>query len=136
MKSTISYNTERCVMLTETIRMLRKEKGLTQVDLSEKLHLSRATIAKYETGGIQPSVEMLERISDFFDVSVDFLLTGEFRVTKDAIDYFQKSETSTDHDSSEYETELFRIFNALNLRGKTKLLAYAYDLENEKTPED
>ena len=61
----------------ETLKNLRVIKGLTQEELGDVLGVSRATIAGYETKNHQPDYEKLETLSRFFDVSIDYLLTGE-----------------------------------------------------------
>ncbi len=60
--------------LGQKIKELRKEKGLTQIQLAEKLNVNKSTIAKYETDKIEPSLLLLKQIAIFFDVSADYLL--------------------------------------------------------------
>jgi len=52
----------------------RRKKNLTQTQLSEAIGVSRITINKWEKGKSTPSVEMLLKLSEFFNVSVDYLL--------------------------------------------------------------
>jgi transcriptional regulator with XRE-family HTH domain len=61
-------------MFTSRLKDLRSEKKLTQKELAENLNLTHSTISKYERGDLEPSNDVLLSISDFFDVSVDFLL--------------------------------------------------------------
>lgn len=58
----------------QTIAMLRKEKGLSQAELAEKLGVRKTTISNYETGYSTPDRRMLLLLAELFDVSVDFLL--------------------------------------------------------------
>lgn len=60
--------------LGDKIKLLRKESGLTQLELGDKLGLSKANISKYEANVHEPSIETLNKLSDLFNVSVDFLL--------------------------------------------------------------
>lgn len=60
--------------LGERITFLRKEKDLNQVDFALKLNIDKSTIAKYETDKIIPSVPMLIKLAQFFEVSTDYLL--------------------------------------------------------------
>lgn len=53
---------------------LRKEKGVTQKDLAEYLQISRQAYANYEAGNRNPDFETLIKISEYFEVSVDYLL--------------------------------------------------------------
>lgn len=61
-------------MFTSRLKDLRNEKGLTQKELAENLNLTHSTISKYERGDLEPSNDVLLSISNFFDVTVDFLL--------------------------------------------------------------
>ncbi|EDS73539.1 LexA family protein [Anaerofustis stercorihominis] len=65
-------------MFGEKLRSLRKEHGMTQVDLANALDLDKSSIAKYESAGIIPSVDTLQKISALFNVSIDYLLNAPF----------------------------------------------------------
>lgn len=56
---------------------LRKQKGLTQLDLAEKLNVSRQAISRWEVGAAVPSTDNLKVLSELYGVSVDYLLNGE-----------------------------------------------------------
>lgn len=58
----------------ERIRALRKERKLNQEQLAELASLNRVTVAKYESGRIEPGAQALARIADALEVSVDVLL--------------------------------------------------------------
>lgn len=66
-------------MLGEVIKQLRISHSLNQVQLAEKLNVSKQTISNWENNNILPSIEMLIRISKFFSVSTDFLLELDTR---------------------------------------------------------
>lgn len=53
---------------------MRKEKGLSREELSNKLGVSYSTIAKYESGSREPDIEMIGKIANLFDVTTDYLL--------------------------------------------------------------
>ncbi len=61
-------------MEEKLLRKLRKSKKLTQVDVASALKIGRSTYTKYESGKSKPVPEMLIKIADYFDVSVDYLL--------------------------------------------------------------
>lgn len=61
-------------MFSERLKRLRMEKGITQKELADRLHISRSTIAGYESLGKEPDGEKLCALADFFGVSVDYLL--------------------------------------------------------------
>jgi len=59
------------------LQALRKEQGLTQEQLGEKLHISSKTISRWETGTYMPPVEMLLALSELYGVSMNELVAGE-----------------------------------------------------------
>ena len=56
------------------LKTLRKQRGLTQKELAEKLFLSQSSITRFEKDEILPTSETLSKIANYFDVSIDFLL--------------------------------------------------------------
>lgn len=54
--------------------ILRKENNFTQDKLADELNVSKSTISMYEKGNRMPSYEMLEKIADFFNVDIDYLM--------------------------------------------------------------
>ena len=60
----------------KVLKSLRLDDGLTQRELGKKLGLSGSAISMYERGEREPELEVLEVIADFFNVSIDFLHTG------------------------------------------------------------
>ena len=56
---------------------LRKQKGLSQEELANRLNVSRQTVSKWEVGDSTPEMEKLVAISDLFDVSLDALVMGK-----------------------------------------------------------
>ena len=61
----------------EKIQELRKQKGLTQEELAEKLYVSRTAISKWESSRGYPNIESLKAIAKFFSVTVDELLSTD-----------------------------------------------------------
>lgn len=64
-------------MLADKLSSLRKARGLTQDELALELFISRSMIAKYETGKAYPTNEILQKIADYFEISVDELVQRE-----------------------------------------------------------
>lgn len=58
----------------QNLQKLRTNKSMTQDDLGKLLNVSQSTIAYYESGKKQPSLETLIVIANYFHVSVDYLL--------------------------------------------------------------
>lgn len=56
------------------LKMHRKEKGITQIRLSIEAGVSQETISAYESGKALPSAETLIKLSNYLNVSIDFLL--------------------------------------------------------------
>ena len=55
------------------IKQLRKAKGMSQVELANKVHASNQAISAYESGTREPKEPMWQKLADFFSVSVDYL---------------------------------------------------------------
>lgn len=81
-------------MLGEVIKKLRVAHGLNQVQLAERLDVSKQTISNWENNNILPSIEMLVKISRFFSVSTDHLLELD---TRDYIEVTGLSQTHLTH---------------------------------------
>ena len=61
-------------MFGDRIKILRTSHNLSQVQLAERLNVSKQTVSNWENNNILPSVEMLMKIALFFSVSTDYLL--------------------------------------------------------------
>lgn len=61
-------------MLSKKIYELRVSFGWTQVQLSQKLGVTKQTVSNWENDNIQPSIDMLIKLSKIFNVSADYLL--------------------------------------------------------------
>lgn len=61
-------------MFGEKLKKLRKSRNLNQVQLAEKLNVTKQTISNWENNNILPSIDMLIKISHYFSVSTDYLL--------------------------------------------------------------
>lgn len=60
--------------LNENIKHLRLARNLSQVDLAKSLGVTKQSISNWENNNIQPSIDMLIRLAQFFSVSTDCLL--------------------------------------------------------------
>lgn len=65
----------------QKLQELRKQKNLTQEELAEQLFVSRTAISKWESGRGYPNIESLKAIANFFNVTIDELLSGEELLT-------------------------------------------------------
>ena len=57
----------------DRLRVLRKERGLTQDQLAEKTNISQTAISNWEAGNRSPSVEYVITLAKFFSVSLDYM---------------------------------------------------------------
>jgi transcriptional regulator with XRE-family HTH domain len=60
--------------LGERLKYLRKQQHWTQEQLAQYLNISRSQISKWENGDLLPDVQSLEKLSNLYNVSVDFLI--------------------------------------------------------------
>ena len=61
-------------MLGTRIKELRKEFGLSQVELALRMEVTKQTISNWENENIQPSIDMLVGLANVFNVTTDYLL--------------------------------------------------------------
>ena len=68
----------------KNLKFLRNARKISQEKLAAVLNVSRSTVAMWETCGIDPDNEMIIKIAEYFNVSIDYLLTGkEYAVNAD-----------------------------------------------------
>lgn len=107
----------------ERIVGLRKKKGLTQLQLAEKLNISDKAVSKWESGKGDPSVEMLDLLSELFDCSLDYLVKGKDKV-KIVKEVVVKENVETDEKLS-YAQE---VWNKVLKIVETKISALSFDV--------
>lgn len=66
----------------EKLYSLRTQYGYSQETLAEKLNVSRQAISKWELGTTLPETDKMIAISDFFDVSIDYLLKENIKINR------------------------------------------------------
>lgn len=69
-------------IIADNIVLLRKEKGLTQAQLAEKLNYSDKAVSKWERGESLPDVAVLKSLAEILGVSVDYLLESDHQKTE------------------------------------------------------
>lgn len=87
--------------LTEKLIRLRKEHGFSQLDLAERLSVSRQAISKWEVGTAVPSTDNLRVLSELYGVSIDYLLSGDAEMS-DKIHTDDKSSDVIDKKRKKY----------------------------------
>lgn len=69
------------------LKSLRKNMQLTGEEFGAKMNVSKPTVSLWESDKRTPNAEMLQKIANFFDVSVDYLLIGKPNTTNDSYYY-------------------------------------------------
>ncbi len=69
----------KVITIGGTLKAMRKNAKLTQVELAKKLGLSRVNYTRYETDVSRPDYETLIAIADFYDVSLDEIFDRDIR---------------------------------------------------------
>ena len=60
--------------MVKNLKLLREEKGISQQSLAKALIMTQQSIYKYEKGLSEPDINTLVKLSEYFDVSIDFLV--------------------------------------------------------------
>ena len=77
------------VQIGKFLARLRKEQGLTQEQLGDRLGVTNKTVSRWENGNYLPPVEMLQQLSDLYGITINEILSGD-RLTLEA--YREKAE--------------------------------------------
>ena len=59
------------------LKTIRKERNLNQLKVAMDLNISREALSHYENGKRDPGIDMLCKLSEYFNVSIDYLIRGE-----------------------------------------------------------
>ena len=70
--------------ISQIIKENRKMKNLSQEELAKKMHISRQSISKWETGKSLPTTDQIILLSEIFDCSLDTLLKGDKKMEEKA----------------------------------------------------
>lgn len=136
------------MLLYENILSLCKQRGISITRLSVDIGVGNSAPTKWKRGSI-PRMDTLEKIADYFGVSVSFLLSSH-----DSPDTFKMGNVSgssavaqgvsgqtinvssggsvSSGGNSELEEELIRIFRTLDLRGQTAVMTCLYEQEERR----
>jgi len=131
------------MQLAQILNNLMESKSISAYKMSKDTGISDRLIGYWKKGEKLPSAENLMIISNYFGVSIDYLLTGENRkesnISQLAITTGDHSTSTVNirsqetHSQQEDETvqEITRILNGLPLKERTKLLSMIYDFEED-----
>lgn len=81
-------------MLNDRIKELRKAFGISQVELAKALNVSKQCVSNWENDNVLPSIDMLVKLAEYFNVTTDYLLCLE---NKDMVDLSGLSEGERAH---------------------------------------
>lgn len=81
-------------MFNERLKELRMSNGLTQVELACELNVTKQCISNWENNNIQPSIDMLIKVANYFCVSTDYILGIDNRKL---LDVSSLTDTETAH---------------------------------------
>ncbi len=84
--------------LHEKISIIRKMNNLTQEEFAEELGVSRQALSKWETGASVPDIQMLLKIADYYNVTLDQLARDDFDLLITQVSQNNLKETKTDTD--------------------------------------
>lgn len=91
----------------ERLRLLRNKKGLSQAEFASQIKISKSSVNMYERGEREPNFSILEKIADYFNVDMDYLL-GKSDVTNRSQAQFTLSGKPSFRDGSEIMFALSR----------------------------
>ena len=88
------------------LKLLRQEYGISQQRLAEAIGVSQPSINKYENHNIEPEIEILKRMADYFNTSIDYVVGHT--------DIRRRIEHTDVYHLNQFETEVTTRFRALN----------------------
>jgi transcriptional regulator with XRE-family HTH domain len=127
-------------MISERIFELLEQQGKRQAALADFIGVRKNTISEWKAKKTSPSSDLLIKIAEFFDVSLDYLLAGKEAPVSIRQGIFgdrnAHNSITINGDAprtlSEIESELMRICSELDTRKKNALLAFAYELADKE----
>ena len=91
---------------------LRDSMGLKDADIVKATGITKSTFSDWKSGRSNPKKEKLQKIADFFNVSLDYLLTGEDKSDLSDKKYYINEETAEMADKIFHSKELRLLFDA------------------------
>lgn len=125
----------------DRIHFLRTDLGLTLQELGDKVGVGASTVRKWETGFIKTlRTDKMQKLATALNTSVDYLMgwtENNVNVnsvgTNNGVIGQNSGEIRITQERSKEEAELLRIFNSLDVKGRSKLMSFAWSLEEEAT---
>jgi len=101
----------------ERLKLLRKERGLLQKDIADFLNISKSAYGYYEQGRNEPDIQTIVKLSEFYNVSADYLL---------GITDVQSS------DLSKKESDVLKMYRSLDSDNQNIIYGAVYALSAQK----
>ena len=101
--------------MVKNLKKLRENAKISQKQLADIIHVSQQSINKYENHDVEPNIDTLCAIADYFNVSTDYLI-GITDVTR-------KNEAVKEYDLNDREQEFINSFRNLSLQDKELIIA-------------
>ena len=111
------------IRIGEFIQELRKEKGLTQEQLAEKVGVARRTVSRWETGYNMPDLDVLIELADLYDADLREILSGE-RKSEHMNEELKETVLQVADYSNEEKTRLLRRMHLMFIAGLIGITAY------------
>ncbi len=105
------------------LQELRKEKGLTQEQLAEQTGVTRRTVSRWETGSNMPDLDILMELSDFYEVDLREILSGE-RKSERMNEELKETVLQVADYSNEEKTRLLRRMHWLFIAGLVGFITF------------
>lgn len=119
--------------ISNFLKELRIEKGLTQTELADKFYTTSRSVSRWETGKSLPDLSILIELAEFYEVDIGELIDGERHIKdaeKESDDTLKKVAEYADKDKKQAQNKLIK-----NLVGQICCLLIAYWLSQMCTPE-
>lgn len=114
-------------MFRDQLKYLRKQRSITQEQLATIVGVERSSVGKWEgKGNIIPSPEILDKLANYFGVTIDYLLGR----TEETQEHIQATGMPA---LDGYTQEIIELSDRLNDTGKKKTIAYMHDLSENPT---
>ena len=118
---------------SENLKKLRKSYEISQKAFARELNVSQSTVASWETGAREPSIETLLSLSAFFNVSVDYLLSGRLR--ENVSDNEKNAYGAKKKNAAGGAKRVLEIYKKLSKTDKNRLESFAEQLEKLEAAE-
>lgn len=116
----------------ERLKFLRQSKKLLQKDIAEAINVGRTTYLKYENGTTEPSMAILVKLADYFDVSTDYIL-GRTNICQNPVTLTrsQKEQEIQQKKITKQEETLLETFRSTTEFGRQRIIQSALNIYDD-----